>query len=98
MVSRDIFDSPFLFKRWCEKLKPVFSADTETSSLHWLELDIIGFSLCDGKQACYVNLTGNKYRQELLDILKEQIDKSKLVIFHNAPFDIGVLRKVGIEV
>ena len=98
LITKDIFDSPFLFRKWCEKLKPVYACDTETTSLHWLELDLIGFSLFDGKQACYVNLVSNKYRQELLDILKEQIDKAKLVIFHSAPFDLMVLRKVGIEI
>ncbi len=96
-MTKDIFDSPFLLKYWMSKLKPVFSLDTETTSLSWLDLEIIGFSICDGTQACYVNCD-TKYKQELLDILEFYIMEAELIIMHNASFDMMVLRKEGIEV
>lgn len=107
-MTRDIFDSPFLLKHWMSKLKPVWSLDTETTSLEWLDLEIIGFSICDGVQACYVVLsfyddktythTDSKYKQELLDILEFYIMEAELIVFHNAAFDMMVLRKEGIGV
>lgn len=99
-MKRDIIDSPFIFKWWLSKLKPVWSLDTETTSLNWLDLEMIGFSICDGKQACYVilNAHNGKYKQELLGILEYYISEAKLIVFHNASFDMMVLRKVGIEI
>ena len=96
-MKRDIFDSPFLFKYWMSKLKTTWSLDTETTSLEWLDLEIIGFSICDGVQACYVN-TDSKYKQQLLDILEFYIMEAELIIMHNASFDLMALQKEGIEV
>jgi len=97
IMTKDIFDSPFLFKSWCSKLRPVWSLDTETTSLKYLDLEIIGFSICDGKQACYV-VCNTKYKQELLDILEFYICEAKMIVMHNSPFDIAVLRKEGVEI
>ncbi len=96
-MKRDIIESPFLLKHWFAKCKPVFSLDTETTSLSWLDLEIIGFSICDGVQACYVNITP-QHKQELLDILEYYLSEAELVIMHNSSFDMMVLRKVGIEI
>ena len=97
MISRDIFGSPFLFKRWCSKLRFVWSLDLETTSLKYLDLEVIGWSICDGKQACYVNILP-EYKQELLDILAFYICEAKMIVFHNFPFDGMVLRKEGISI
>ncbi len=96
MLRRDIIDSPFILKHWFAKCKPVFSLDTETTSLSWLDLEIIGFSICDGVQACYVNITP-EHKQELLDILEYYLSEAKLVIMHNAAFDMMVCKKYDIE-
>lgn len=85
------------FAEWCSKLRPIFSLDTETSSLKWLELEIIGLSICDGKQACYVSIDINN-RKEILNILQYTINEAKLIIFANAAFDLMVLRKYGIKI
>jgi len=96
-MTKDIFESPFLFKRWCSKLRSTWSLDTETNSLKYLDLELIGFSICDGKQACYVNILP-EYKQELLDILAFYIQEAKMIVMHNSPFDMMVLRKEGIEI
>lgn len=96
-MRRDIFDCPFLFKYWMSKLKSTWSLDTECTSLSWLDLEIIGFSICDGVQACYVNCD-SKYKQQLLDILEFYIMEAELIVFHNAAFDMMVLRKEGVTV
>lgn len=97
-MKRDIFTFPFLFRHWLLECGTTIALDTETNSLNYLDLDIVGFSICDGKQACYVDLRG-KYREELLGLLQFYlIEKCKLVIMHSAPFDLKVLKKVGIEI
>ena len=96
-MQRSIISQPTEFRDWCSNLKPVWALDTETTSLNWLDLEIIGFSLCDGKQACYVDIK-RKYKKELLMILDYYIGEAKMVIMHNAPFDCMVLLKEGIEV
>jgi len=65
--------------------------------LNWLDLEIVGFSICDGTQACYVDILP-KYKKELLQILDYYISEAKMVVFHNFPFDGMVLRKEGITV
>ena len=96
-MRKDIIDSPFILKNWFAKCKPVLSLDTETTSLNWLDLEIIGFSICDGVQAAYINCD-TKYKQELLNILEYYISEARLVIMHNAAFDMMVLRKYGIKI
>ena len=100
-MKREIIDSPFILRHWlygqgCREPPKIIALDTETTSLKYLELDIIGFSLCDGKRACYVNVQ-SKYRQKLLDILSFYLNEyDLLVIMHNSAYDICVLRKVGV--
>jgi len=86
---------PTEFKDWMSHCRDVFALDTETSSLDWLDLEIIGFSLCDGKQACYVDIK-RRYKKELLMILDYYLSEAKMVVFHSFPFDGMVLRKEGI--
>ena len=98
-MRRELITSSFLFKHWMSKCNSVFSLDCETTSLKYIDLEIVGFSLCDGKQVCYVDL---KYaeqfepKQVFLDILKFYLSESQLVIFHNSSFDLVVLRKYGV--
>ena len=92
-----IIKTPKEFIEFCKKLKPIYSLDVETTSLDWLDLEIIGFSIADGKQACYVDIK-RKYKKELLMILDYYIGEAKMVVFHSAPFDMMVLLKEGIEI
>lgn len=80
------------FQTWWDKNKsPVCSFDTETSSLDFLDMELVGFSLCNGTAACYVICDIDF---GLYDIFIEEID---LLIMHNAVFDLKVLHKYGIE-
>lgn len=87
---------PFEFKDWMSHCKDIFSLDTECTSLNYLDLEIIGFSIADGKQACYVDICP-RYKKELLMILDYYIGEAKMIVMHNAPFDMMVLLKEGIE-
>lgn len=77
--------------------KDIYAFDCEATSLDWLDLEIIGFSICDGKQACYVDIH-KKYKKELLMILDYYLSEAKMVIMHSAPYDMMSLRKEGIEI
>ena len=92
-----IIKTPEKFRDFCSKLRPIFSLDCETTSLNYLDLELIGVSLCDGAQACYVDIK-RKYKKELLQILDYYISEAKIIIFHSAPFDMMVLLKEGIEI
>lgn len=96
-MQRRVITTPDNFKEWMSQCKDVFSLDTETSSLNWLDLEIIGFSICDGKQACYVDIK-RKYKKELLMILDFYLSECRMVVMHNAAFDLMCLKKEGIEI
>ena len=95
-TKTQVITKPYELKEWMSHCKDIFSLDTETTSLNWLDLEIIGFSLCDGKQACYVDIRP-RYKKELLMILDYYLSEAKMVIMHNSPFDLMVLLKEGIE-
>ena len=67
-MKTSIITTPTEFRDWCSNLKSIWAFDCEATSLNWLDLEIIGFSFCDGKQACYVDIN-RKYKKELLLIL-----------------------------
>jgi len=92
-----VITTPSDFKEWCSNLKPIWALDCETTSLDWLDLEIIGFSICDGTQACYVDIHP-RHKKELLTILDYYLSEAKMVVFHNASFDMMVLLKEGIEI
>lgn len=103
-MRTQVITKPSEFKEWMSKCKDIFALDTECTSLDWLDLEIIGFSLCDGVQACYVILENPilypplKYKKELLMILDYYLSEARMVVFHSAPFDMMVLLKEGIEI
>ena len=96
-MKTQVITKPSEFRDWCSNLKPIWSLDTETTSLNWLDLEIIGFSICDGTQACYVDIK-RKHKKELLMILDYYLSEAKMVVFHSAPYDMMVLLKEGIEI
>jgi len=92
-----VITKPDEFKNWCSKLKLIWALDTECTSLNWLDLEMVGFSICDGRQACYVDIK-RKHKKEILMILDYYLSEAKMVVFHSAPFDMMVLKKEGIEI
>lgn len=96
-MKRQIITKPTDFRDWMSNCKDVFTFDCETTSLDWLNLEIIGFSLCDGTQACYVDIHP-RCKKDLLMVLDYYIGESKMVVMHNAPYDMMALKKEGIEI
>jgi DNA polymerase-1 len=74
--------------------------DTETTSLDWYKLEIEGFSLYDGNNAIYIDLIGLEPSALMmqLDKLMGVLNSAKLVIGQNLAYDLGVLKKYGLEV
>jgi len=96
-MEQTIIKTPNDFRDWCSNLKSIWVLDTETTSLDWLDLEIIGFSICDGSQACYVDIK-RRYKKGLLMILDYYLSEAKMVVMHNTPYDMMSLRKEGIEI
>lgn len=88
VVRRTVITSTAQAREW---LAPVTKAslDTETTSLNYYDLQCLGISLCDGQRSCYINLEAHDIGVDLSDV--------ETLIFHNAPFDMKVLHKLGIE-
>ena len=81
--------------------QPEYCFDTETTSLDYFKLDIVGlsFSFRD-REAYYVPCpTDEAGTKAILDKLKPILeDKSKVKIGQNVKFDMHVLQKYGIQV
>lgn len=96
-MRTSVITTPTKFKDWMSHCKDIFALDTECTSLNWLDLEIIGFSIADGTQACYVDIH-KKYKKELLMVLDYYLSEAKMVVMHNASYDMMVLLKEGIEI
>lgn len=93
-----------VLKKWLEVkdflllLKPAVAFDTETTDLKYTKLDLEGISLCDGTNACYIDLVDNNDRIPILSTLREYFyERCTTVIAHNIVFDLKVLYKYGID-
>jgi len=76
------------------------ACDTETTSLDYSILKLDGMGFCDGKCACYIDhgAFSKVGWKDTLKYLKMMFkDKIHRLIFHNAPFDLMVLWKIGIR-
>jgi DNA polymerase-1 len=79
------------FCDWLEKNKrPIMAFDTETTSLSYLDMECIGFSLATDKASCYVIADRN-----FIDYFMKL--KGITLVMHNAVFDLKVLHKYGFE-
>jgi len=96
-MNRDIIKGPFDLRHWLPKCNGIFSLDTETTDLNYLRLELVAITICDGKRSCYIDYEHSEYKKQLLDVLHFYLLESRLVIFHNAPFDLSVLYKYGID-
>lgn len=85
---------------WRNNKSPIVAFDSETTSLNYLEMGLVGFSFCNGESAIYVDLSSecnNLYtRKWIIDSLRYSIPKVTLVM-HNAAFDLKVLDRCGIN-
>lgn len=76
---------------WRDNNNCIISLDFETTSLKYLELEPMGFSICNGINACYVNVNSNDFNEYMDIIVHEDIR----FIMHNSTFDLAVLKKYG---
>ena len=86
------------------KEKGSFSIDCETTSLHVVDSDLVGFSISfENSMACYIPI-GHEHGNQLnlsdfTSIIGPVLrDKSILKIGQNIKFDILILKKIGLEV
>ena len=73
--------------------------DSETTSLKYRDLKMVGCSFCNGESACYINLVRMKPKERKSTILflkKLFAVYIKSLALHHAPFDLKVLHKEGI--
>jgi len=96
------------WQRWLDKLKKaaVFAVDTETTSLNYMQAELVGLSFAmEPGEAAYLPLTHNYPgapeqldRNRVLAELKSLLeDPNKGKIGQNLKYDISVLARYGIE-
>lgn len=95
-MKRIVIKTYLDFLNWSKTCGDIISFDTETSSLSYLHLSIIGFSICDGESVCYLDLFKNKDFVNIIGLLNKIFWNCEKVTMHNAPFDLKVLYKYGI--
>lgn len=94
---------------WLETLQStdVFAFDTETTSIDYMEAEIVGLSFsCEAGKAAYVPLTHDYEgapeqldRDEVLKLLQPLLaDPGRTIVGQNLKYDISVLANHGIEV
>lgn len=94
MIKTNIQSSEH-FLQWCKKnWKPTIALDFETTSLLYTEMELVGFSLANGKESCYVNTTSSN-NADAIHVLKNQINSTDelVLIIHNAIYDMKCLQK-----
>ncbi len=75
-----------------------FAVDTETTSLRYDDLRLVGISFCNGENACYIDLFENKEYADIIGFINLQFwDNIKKIVFHSAPFDLMVFWKCGLK-
>ena len=91
-------------KKFFDETNDIIGIDTETTGLNIFTDELVGISLCNGKQAIYipVNHKSNLYHvrlnnqidpEDIKSLFKEIFATKKLKwIYHNAKFDLAVLR------
>ncbi len=95
-------------KDWIKHLKScnTFALDTETTSLHSLEAELVGISFSDGKKAAYLPV-GHAYEgviqqldlNEVLAELKSLLESKKPAkILQNLKYDLAVFRNYDINI
>ena len=93
-INKTVIHTPLEFLKWWQTHRqPTMSLDTETTSLDYLDMELEGFSLCNGTHSCYVIHDGDWAVRALSDV----VDYLDVMVMHNAVFDLKVLHKYGIE-
>ncbi len=97
-MQRTIISSADKLSEWLSQVTgDIISLDTETTDLKYYQLECLGISLCDGGRACYIILGDSK--DALVSVLSDwfHLYRHTRMVYHNAPFDLKVLYKLGID-
>lgn len=74
------------------------SLDFECRDASYLNLEVAGWSICNGKVVFYVDILDNKQKRELINLLLWLLGlKVKTLIMHNSPFDMRILKQLDIS-
>lgn len=91
-------------QKFFDETVDIIGIDTETTGLNYFTDELVGISLCNGKQAIYipVNHKSSLYNMRiknqmdpapLIELFRKEIQDPKYKwIYHNAKFDLAVLR------
>jgi len=83
----------WFFERDCTKL----AFDTETSSLDYSEMEILGMSFCDGVDSCYIDLDVDEHEKMITFLSWIFQERVKRLIAHNIQFDMQGYIKLELE-
>lgn len=93
-MERQVLKTQQQLQEWLNECKPVIAFDTETTSLRYSELQLVGFSICDGVRSCYVDYSLDN--GTIIPLKEFLSSKCKTIIMHNANYDLKVLHKYNI--
>ena len=97
-----------VFDNWLKKISNVelFAIDTETTSINYMDAEIVGLSLCvEASHACYIPLAHNYSgapqqlnREEVLQALKPILENPEIgKIGQNIKYEHHIFQKCGID-
>ena len=96
-MNRTVLKTMDEIKEWFIYPYPIISFDTETTSLDYLTLDLVGISFSIGNDSCYIDIIDNPEYQNILAFLRNLFEQEfKFLIAHNMSFDLKVLSKHNI--
>lgn len=85
-------------RQWFKQVNTsVMAIDTELTDINWLTMEIAGIQFCDGRYACYIDLLDNPEQDDIFNLINIKLEYTNEFIFQNAPFDLMVLKKYGID-
>lgn len=86
------------FQDFCAQDLSSIALDFETTSLSYLELEINGWSVCNGESVCYVDYADNPEQGGLLDLLKDILkNKVQFLAAHGLVYELKVMHKYGMQ-
>ena len=71
-----------------------FAFDTETTSLRYYDMELLGLSISDGESHAYIPYP---WDNDVTSLLHELFINAKNIIAHNITFDVAILRKYGFK-
>lgn len=77
---------------WFRDRKEVLAFDFETTGLHYLTMEPVGISFCDGERVCYIDLWENGEKDEICKFICDAFQFGTFIA-HNFSFDLKCCKK-----